>query len=124
MKSIYFNRSKKDDTNFKSPVIPFNGPYISAVPDIKTYNIDKNDYAVILATDGFWDNFKSDDVAKFLEKQIHLDSNKLINALLKESLKRAATSSNISLFNLVNLPDDKKRKTYDDTTIIFYKIQI
>lgn len=122
MKSIYFNRSKKDDPNFVSSILPFNGPYISAVPDIRIYNIDKNDYGLILATDGFWDNFKSDEVAKILEKHSKLDSDKLINLLLKESLKKAASSVNMSLHYLLNLDENKKRNYYDDTTIIFYKL--
>ena len=105
-------------------MIPFNGPYISAVPDIKIYNMEKNDYGIILATDGFWDNFKSDEVAKFLEKNIKNDNEKLINALMKENLTKAANSSNISLYDLLNLPEKSKRRNYDDTTIIFYKFQV
>ena len=121
MKSIYFNRGKKDDPNFKPPIIPFHGPYISAVPDIKIYNREKNDYGMILATDGFWDNFKSDEVARFIEKNLKLDNEKLINALLRESLIRAAGSSSMSLYQMLSLPDESKRRAYDDTTIIFYK---
>lgn len=121
MKSIYFNRGKKNDPNFKPSIIPFNGPYISAVPDIKIYNREKNDYGMILATDGFWDNFKSYEVAKFIEKNLRLDNEKLINALLKESLHKAAADSNLSLYQLLNLPDESKRRAYDDTTIILFK---
>jgi len=121
LKSIFFNRGKKDDPNFKAPIIPFNGPYISAVPDIKIYNREKNDWGMILATDGFWDNFNSDEVAKFLEQNQKLDNEKLVNSILKESLTKAAVSCNMSLVNLINLPNESKRKTYDDTTIIFYK---
>lgn len=76
---------------------------------------------MILATDGFWDNFKSDEVAKFIEQNLKFDHQKLINAILKESLAKAATSSGLSLFQLLNLPDESKRRAYDDTTIIFYK---
>jgi len=121
LKSIYFNRGKKDDPDFKSPIIPFHGPYISAVPDIKMYNRENNDYGMILATDGFWDNFKSDEVAKFIEKNLKLDNEKLVNALLKESLNKAAEYSGLSLLQLINLPDESKRKVYDDTTLILYK---
>ena len=119
MKSIYFNRTKNED--FKRPIIPFNGPYISAVPEITIYPIKKNDYSMILATDGFWDEFTSDEVAKFIEKNQKKDSTTLINSLLKECLRKAAEASKISLVELINLTEDKKRKVYDDTTIIYYK---
>jgi serine/threonine protein phosphatase PrpC len=76
---------------------------------------------MILATDGFWDEFTSDEVAKFIERHQKKDSTTLINMLLKESLSKAAESSKISLYDLINLPENKKRKVYDDTTIIYYR---
>lgn len=76
---------------------------------------------MILATDGFWDNLKSNEVAKLIEKYLRFDNEKLINALLKESLSKAAADSNMSLYQLMNLPDESKRRAYDDTTIILYK---
>ena len=77
-----------------------------------------------MATDGFWDNFKSDEVAKIIEKNLDLDSEKLINLLLKSSLLKDAQSSNISIIDMLNLPDAEKRKYFDDTTIIYYNIKI
>jgi hypothetical protein len=40
---------------------------------------------------------------------------------MRESLIKAAISSNLALYELMNLPQEKKRKAYDDTTIVFYK---
>jgi serine/threonine protein phosphatase PrpC len=76
---------------------------------------------LILATDGFWDEFTSDEVAKFIEKNQKKDTNTFINLLLKESLSKAAESSKMSLYDLINLPENQKRKVYDDTTIIYYR---
>lgn len=76
---------------------------------------------MILATDGFWDEFTSDEVAKFIERNKKLENDKLVNSLLKEGLKKAAESAQISLYDLINLPEEKKRRVYDDTTIIYYR---
>ena len=76
---------------------------------------------MIIATDGFWDEFSSDEVAKFVEKNMTITGTDFINKLMKHSLTSAAIASKMSLVDLVNLPEETKRRVYDDTTIIHYK---
>lgn len=76
---------------------------------------------MILASDGFWDEFKSDEVAKFVENNLSLKGSDFVNKLLKHTLSTAALSSKMSLYDLLNLPEEKKRRVYDDTTLIYYK---
>jgi len=40
----------------------FKGPYISHVPEIKIFELDRNDKYLILSSDGMWDELKNDDV--------------------------------------------------------------
>ena len=43
----------------------FNGPYITHKPDIKTFDLKKNDLFLILGTDGLWDELSNKDVTYF-----------------------------------------------------------
>jgi len=40
----------------------FNGPYITHVPEIKVFDLDKNDKYLVLSSDGMWDELKKEDV--------------------------------------------------------------
>ncbi len=47
---------------FRPPIENFNGPYISHLPEIMSFDLTKNDKKVVLATDGLWDELKVKDV--------------------------------------------------------------
>ncbi len=46
----------------------FKGPYISHVPEIKVFELDRNDRYLILSSDGMWDELKNDDVIILIHK--------------------------------------------------------
>lgn len=40
----------------------FKGPYITHVPEIKVFDLEKNDKYLILSSDGMWDELNKNDV--------------------------------------------------------------
>jgi pyruvate dehydrogenase phosphatase len=40
----------------------FNGPYITHVPEVKVFDIDKSDKYLILSSDGMWDELNKEKV--------------------------------------------------------------
>lgn len=67
--------------------------WVSAVPDIYTYEIDSNDLYIILATDGLWDAFTADQVYSYL---------------LTHSVEQLVT--------------DAATKTTDDITVLYHNL--
>jgi len=45
----------------------FNGPYITHKPDIKTFELQKNDRFLILGSDGLWDEVHRDEIKSLID---------------------------------------------------------
>lgn len=85
-------------------------PYVTHVPDIFRYKIDKNDKFIVIACDGLWDVLNSQDVVNFILYSCYDDSTN----------KRSNQTTNIAK-KLANFAI--KKGSYDNVTIIivFFK---
>jgi len=47
---------------YRAAIDNFKGPYITHKPDISVHTIKENDKYLVIATDGLWDELKTEDV--------------------------------------------------------------
>jgi serine/threonine protein phosphatase PrpC len=48
---------------YQSPLKNFSGNYISAVPEIRVFELDDKHRSIVLASDGLWDKLGRQEVA-------------------------------------------------------------
>jgi len=48
---------------FYTPLKPFNGPYITHVPEIRVHELTKKDKYVVIGSDGLWDDLNEKEVS-------------------------------------------------------------
>ena len=126
MGDFHLKYKEFNDPNIsKNPIKNFTGPYIQAVPDIKILNIDKNDQYIVMASDGMWDFLESKDVSEYLKQNDKETQNpeEITRSLFDMVMNRAAEESNMTFKQIMNLPSGKKRRHYDDTTIIVFDLK-
>ena len=56
------------DLGYRRPIPQFTGPYITHVPDIQEFDLQKEDKYLVLATDGLWDEIKRKETGKIAVK--------------------------------------------------------
>jgi pyruvate dehydrogenase phosphatase len=115
-----------DNKNFKKAVDNFKGPYIKAEPEVKVVNINAKDEFIVLATDGFWDYMKSGEVSEMLAKASALGASlpDLNDALFSSVIKKAASTNNMEVSDLIKLQaGGKKRRIHDDVTLILFDLR-
>lgn len=78
LKSLEFNNPNNYSTEFGFPkrIQNFNGPYINHIPDIKVFELQKEDRFLVLGSDGLWDELNKNDVGRIV-KANHKDKNKI-----------------------------------------------
>ena len=121
LKYIVFNLNKLyDDTIYDQFKQFFNGPYISAVPDIQVYDIKSNFWYLIAGTDGLWDVVKSSEIAEM----INLDNNNNENItydVFRFAMDKYSKENDLN-GNLKKIldtpPGGERRNLHDDITII------
>ena len=59
-KDLNLNKGKNHNNRFPSPIPTFTGPYITHKPDIKTFELSRDDKYLILASDGLWDELNNE----------------------------------------------------------------
>ena len=117
-----FNEFSND--GYKRPVKNFNGPYISADPEITVYPLNYNiDKYLIVATDGLGDFVNSKEVVKYVESNEYNNKKPDANDLLDIVLSKAAQESRLSIEQLKNKPLGYRRNLHDDTTIIIVPLK-
>lgn len=68
LKKSEFNfHSYPPDLGYRKPIPNFNGPYISHLPEIKVFDLTKDDQYLVLASDGLWDEMKRSKAAELLK---------------------------------------------------------
>jgi len=100
----------------------FNGPYINYLPEIKVYNITKNDEYLILASDGFWDLVNN----KILEGIVSRKKSKqtIAKQMFDLCIEKAASDAHISTNELLSLePGSRKRSIIDDITLMIVDLK-
>ena len=110
---------------FNKYLSDFNGPYISAEPDIQIYNLKTNDKYIILGSDGLWDFVKSSQVASLIEDYEKIKNDKysknenILYNLLYKILNLATYDSYLSFDEMMKLPKGRElRNIHDDITMI------
>mgnify|MGYP002626147389 CR=1 FL=1 len=112
----------------------FNGPYISSIPDIQVFDLEKNYKYLILGSDGLWDVIKSRDISQLITKYTNKNNNNkfwrnkkyndiekisygLIHSTLINYSKEMKKDSDYN-FILETPCGEERRNMHDDITII------
>ena len=94
------------------------GPYIKYLPEIKVFELSKNDRYIVLATDGLWDELSPQDVAKVIKENDN-DKDKIVDSLFIKALNHAAFDAKMTLEQILKVePGRKKRSLHDDITVM------
>ena len=111
--------TKEENKPPQDPSKIFKGPYITHKPEIKVFDLTDNDTALILATDGLWDEIKPHQILQIIESKSPENPGKLLNQLLESALENAAKRCKIGLEDIKNISTRKRRKYHDDISIIY-----
>uniref|UniRef100_K3WGS3 PPM-type phosphatase domain-containing protein n=1 Tax=Globisporangium ultimum (strain ATCC 200006 / CBS 805.95 / DAOM BR144) TaxID=431595 RepID=K3WGS3_GLOUD len=113
----YVNGDRTAGRHFAEPYSP---PYITAIPEIKSYKIDSNDRFVIIGSDGLWDFLSNEEAVEVVREQIALGNYEHAGrALVERTLQKAAKRYEISYADLLSLPPGShRRRRHDDTTVV------
>lgn len=107
------------ESGYKKPILNFNGPYISATPEITVYELDySKDKYLLLGTDGLFDFVRTTEIADFLTESDKSRTTPNAYDLLKMTITEAARSSRMTRDDLLKIPLGKRRNYHDDTTIL------
>ncbi len=69
LKHKEFNfHNKSPEYGYRPPFKVHNGPYITHKPDIRTFDLTKEDAFLVLASDGLWDEMKVEEVPEIISK--------------------------------------------------------
>jgi len=97
---------------------PFTPPYVSHTPEIHNYTLGPTDKFVILASDGLWDYLSPQEAVAIVEKS---STSEAALHLVYAALEKAAVSRNLTMEQLLALPQgNKRRSVHDDTTVVVY----
>lgn len=97
---------------------PFTPPYVSHIPEVHNYTVGPADKFVILASDGLWDFLTPQEAVAIVEKSSEDDA---ASKLVYAALENAAIKRNLSLEQLLSLPQGRSRRSvHDDTTVVVY----
>lgn len=72
-----------EEFGYRRPIPIFSGPYITHKPDIKVFELTKDDKWLVLASDGLWDEIsrkKAAEIAKQTEKEKGTDGMLIVKA--------------------------------------------
>ncbi|KAL4449096.1 hypothetical protein ABPG74_021088 [Tetrahymena malaccensis] len=95
----------------------FNGPYITAKPEIQVHQLKKEDKFIVMASDGLWDEMNKATIAKIAYENKN-DKTKVVSQLLSTALQHAADQRKLTLQQLADIPAGERRKLHDDITIV------
>lgn len=114
----YVNGDRSAGRHFAEPFSP---PYITAIPEIKSFKIDKNsDRFVIIGSDGLWDFLSNEEAVEVVREQVALGNHDHAGrALVERTLQKAAKRYEITYADLLSLPPGShRRRRHDDTTVV------
>jgi pyruvate dehydrogenase phosphatase len=120
----YKEFNEMNSLGFKKPIKNFNGPYISATPEITVYDINySTDKYLVIATDGLSDFLSSAEVVNIITEKEAKNQKPTAKDLLDKVLQKAAAESNLTLSQLEAVPLGKRRNLHDDTTILLLNLR-
>jgi len=134
LKSPFYNLDIKNlynDKYINDKIEKYEGPFIESIPDIKIFNLIKNDNYLIIGSDGLWDYLNSKEIVEltkqfldeknnnFIDNEIYENSSKLAFGLMQKIIEKSAKKSGIDAFGILEMNLGKKlRRIHDDITII------
>ena len=77
LKYLYFNIDVKNNLLYEQLEKYFDGPYISAEPEINVYYINDNYKYLIMGSDGLWDVIKSREIGELINNFTEIDNSNL-----------------------------------------------
>ena len=119
LKHSEFNfHNKNPELGYLQPIENYTGPYISHRPEIREYDLTKNDAYIVIASDGLWDHLPKDQVATSLSE--HSESTKQVSvSLFNQCMNNLVKERGISREFLSQMrPSNAKRNYVDDITIV------
>mmetsp|Transcript_30053 Transcript_30053/g.39546 ORF Transcript_30053/g.39546 Transcript_30053/m.39546 type:complete len:453 (-) Transcript_30053:509-1867(-) len=104
---------------------PYTPPYITAQPEVVTYDLGHEDEFLILGTDGLWDFLSNEEAVEIVVRGLEAGEKDLGKWLLNETLKKIADSNkHSSIEALQQIPAGRsRRKVHDDTTIVVLNLK-
>ena len=114
-RSLYYSHYKSINTTRL--------PYVLSYPDIKVFDITKQDEYVVIASDGLWDNVKGWEVGNVLLESKG-DVKYKAYSIVSLCLKKVAGMAKMKVDDVVKIPYGKKRrKVHDDITMILFDLK-
>ena len=86
-------------------------PYVSHIPEIFRYELDKRDNFIVLACDGLWDVFQNQEVVNFV-----------LNHLSKNKKFKSTSSKNSTNIAYLLAKEAINKGSQDNVSVIFIKI--
>lgn len=94
-------------------------PYVYSHPFTTSHRVSEEDRFVVLGSDGLFDFFSNDEVARLVHLFIqHNPVGDPAKHLIEELVQRAANNAGFSADELLNIPAGRRRKYHDDVTVI------
>lgn len=118
---VVFPQKSFLNSGYRSKIEPFNGPYISSEPEIIVFPREDNLHALLIATDGLWDELKKPEIGNIFDKHYE-DNQAFLNALLNECLMKSAMKNLINKNDLENMDLGKRRNYHDDISIVLVRL--
>jgi len=94
-----------------NPIIPFEGPYINALPEIKVTYLTEYDEFIIMGTDGLWDEMTSREIAEILENMSDKPIKDISTKIIWTEMTKVAQKFNVPLMQLMNFPPGRQKKS-------------
>jgi serine/threonine protein phosphatase PrpC len=79
---------------YQSALKNFSGNYITAIPEIKVFELNHKHKSIILASDGLWDKLGRQEVAEIFRKT---PLKEIPNLLINKCLQKAADETKLTV---------------------------
>lgn len=79
---------------YQSPLKNFSGNYITAIPEVKSFDLNSKHRSVILASDGLWDKLGRQEVAEVFKKY---PIKEVPAVLIRKCLQKAAEETKLTV---------------------------
>mmetsp|Transcript_18139 Transcript_18139/g.17835 ORF Transcript_18139/g.17835 Transcript_18139/m.17835 type:complete len:227 (+) Transcript_18139:563-1243(+) len=114
--------NKSPEYGYRQPFRVHDGPYITHKPDIRAFDLTKDDAFLILASDGLWDEMKVEEVPEVIKGKNH--QKEVGEILLNECLNRVSQERGYSRDYISHLrAGPERRNVVDDITIVVVDLQ-
>ncbi|SCP04678.1 protein phosphatase PPM8, putative [Plasmodium ovale] len=100
---------------------PHSFPYITSNPEVIKIKRSKEDEYIVLVSDGISDHLSDKEIFKII-KQYGSSLRKASKVLIQQVLTKCALNSRMSMKDLLSIPIDRKRKFFDDMTVVLIKL--